>query len=78
MSPERQEHGGRRVRMLSCISHCYPPVSEYSWFRKDEEEPLSKKQNYTVYSEKPGDYYCRAKNEIGQKLSDMVNVFNCE
>ncbi|GLD74853.1 B-cell receptor CD22-like isoform X1 [Lates japonicus] len=33
-------------------------------------------QNYTVYSDQPGVYYCIAKNEISEKSSDSVDLFN--
>lgn len=36
---------------------------------------VSKNQTHTVYSDKPGIYYCRAKNEIGEGLSDPMPLF---
>lgn len=68
--------------MLHCISHSYPEVRNYSWYQrmkdKHEDKRVSLSQNYTVYSDQPGVYYCIANNEIGEKSSDSVDLFNRE
>ncbi|CAB1434170.1 unnamed protein product, partial [Pleuronectes platessa] len=78
-SAEKQEPDGRSSVMLSCFSHSFPPVQHYSWYRKsqgeEKDELVSKHQNYTVYSIQSGFYYCVAKNEEGQRLSDPVHLF---
>ncbi|XP_068997381.1 B-cell receptor CD22 isoform X1 [Embiotoca jacksoni] len=66
--------------LLSCWAHCYPPVQRYSWYRKtedgEEDEEHSKSQNISVNSNRPGEYYCVAKNEISQRASDPINPFH--
>ncbi|XP_034468053.1 hemicentin-1-like [Hippoglossus hippoglossus] len=78
-SAEKQELDGRSSVMLSCISHSFPPVHHYSWFRKsqgeEKDEIVSEHQNHTVYSNQPGVYYCVAENEVNQSLSDPVHLF---
>ncbi|XP_047196686.1 uncharacterized protein LOC118113416 [Hippoglossus stenolepis] len=78
-SSEKQELDGRSSVMLSCISHSFPPVQHYSWYRKsqgeEKDELVSEHQNHTVYSNQPGVYYCIAKNEVNQSLSDPVHLF---
>lgn len=36
---------------------------------------VSENQIHTVYSDEPGIYYCSAKNEISEGLSDPVPFF---
>ncbi|XP_053289583.1 B-cell receptor CD22 [Pleuronectes platessa] len=78
-SAEKQELDGRSSVMLSCFSHSFPPVQHYSWYRKSQGEEkdkiVSEHQNHTVYSIQSGFYYCVAKNEEGQRLSDPVHLF---
>ncbi|XP_062255000.1 B-cell receptor CD22-like [Platichthys flesus] len=78
-SAEKQELDGRSSVMLSCFSHSFPPVQHYSWYRKSQGEEkdklVSEHQNHTVYSNQRGFYYCVAKNEEGQRLSDPVHLF---
>ncbi|XP_053289664.1 uncharacterized protein LOC128450176 [Pleuronectes platessa] len=65
--------------MLSCLSHSFPPVQHYSWYRKsqgeEQDELVSEHQNHTVYSNQSGVYYCVAKNEVDHSLSDPVHLF---
>ncbi|XP_039974388.1 B-cell receptor CD22 isoform X2 [Xiphias gladius] len=77
-APVRQEHDGRSSVMLSCSSLCYPPVNQYIWYRRINGNDLnvSNLQNYTVFSDKPGVYYCSAGNEIDKRSSDPVHLFN--
>ncbi|XP_047196825.1 B-cell receptor CD22-like [Hippoglossus stenolepis] len=78
-SAEKQELDGRSSVMLSCISHSFPPVHLYSWYRKSQGEEkdklVSEHQNHTVYSNQSGVYYCVAQNEVNQSLSDPVRLF---
>ncbi|XP_074508726.1 B-cell receptor CD22 isoform X2 [Sebastes fasciatus] len=75
---EQQQPDGTRSVTLSCSSQSYPPVTEYSWYRKmtERDEKVSEHQKHTVYSDQPGDYYCTAKNEINQSSSDPLPLFN--
>uniref|UniRef100_A0A668A1S0 B-cell receptor CD22 n=1 Tax=Myripristis murdjan TaxID=586833 RepID=A0A668A1S0_9TELE len=54
---------------LSCRCHSFPAVSQYQWYKITEEESdgtwVSSGQNYTVSPDKPGMYYCTAKNQMG-------------
>ncbi|XP_070767895.1 B-cell receptor CD22 [Enoplosus armatus] len=78
---ELQHSDGKGFVTLSCSSRSYPPDIQYSWHKKmkvEEKDVLVKVadgQNYTVYSDQPGEYYCIAKNEISQGLSDPVQLF---
>ncbi|XP_029308332.1 B-cell receptor CD22-like [Cottoperca gobio] len=75
---EQQRPDGKRSVTLSCSSHSYPPVTQYSWYKLNAEKGdvnVYGRQNYTVYSDQPGVYYCIAKNEINQRSSDRVHLF---
>ncbi|XP_075899350.1 B-cell receptor CD22 [Nelusetta ayraudi] len=78
---EQQQPDGRSSVRLSCSSHCYPPASQYSWFKRATDEPGDKDvlvfsyQNVTVDSDKPGFYYCKARNEMGERSSDSEPLF---
>ncbi|XP_037642070.1 B-cell receptor CD22 isoform X2 [Sebastes umbrosus] len=75
---EQQQPDGTRSVTLSCSSQSYPPVTDYSWYRKmtERDERVSEHQKHTVYSDQPGDYYCTAKNEINQSSSDPLPLFH--
>ncbi|XP_034730813.1 B-cell receptor CD22 [Etheostoma cragini] len=78
-APEQQEPDGTRFVELSCSSHSYPPVTQYSWYKikaEEGDEKVSDRQSYTVHSNQPGGYYCIAKNEINQRKSDPVHLFD--
>ncbi|XP_044214764.1 B-cell receptor CD22 isoform X1 [Thunnus albacares] len=76
---EQQLTNGTRVVMLTCSSHCYPPVKQYVWYMKmdgnSKDKTVSSGQNYSVSSNQPGVYYCIAENEIGGKMSDPYELF---
>ncbi|XP_053289585.1 sialoadhesin isoform X2 [Pleuronectes platessa] len=78
-SAEKQELDGRSSVMLSCFSHSFPPVHNYSWYRKsqgeEKDELVSEHQNHIVYSNQSGVYYCVAQNEVDHSLSDPVHLF---
>ncbi|XP_034057083.1 B-cell receptor CD22 [Gymnodraco acuticeps] len=75
----RAEDGTRSVA-LSCSSHSYPPVIQYIWYKENTGEKDVKvhdRQNYTVYSDQPGVYYCTAKNKIDQiQSSEKIHLFD--
>ncbi|KAK2844927.1 hypothetical protein Q5P01_011586 [Channa striata] len=74
---EEQGPDGKRSVTLSCSSDGYPPVKQFSWYKKGKDVGvLSSRQDYTVFSDDPGDYYCVAKNEINAKASDPVTLFD--
>lgn len=64
---------------LSCSSVCYPPAQHYSWYKKanhnGKDVKVSENQNHTVYSDELGIYYCSARNEISEGLSDPMPLF---
>ncbi|XP_014842332.1 PREDICTED: B-cell receptor CD22-like isoform X2 [Poecilia mexicana] len=72
---EQQLPGGRSSVTLSCSSHSYPPAN-YNWYNKTDNTRVSGHQNITVYSHQPGEYYCTARNEMGQIKSDSVSLFD--
>ncbi|XP_041797521.1 B-cell receptor CD22 isoform X2 [Chelmon rostratus] len=76
---EQKQPKGRSSVRLNCSSDSYPPATEYSWYKKRKDKQgdvkVFDRQSYTVYSDKPGVYYCIAKNELSQKSSDPVELF---
>lgn len=79
MRAAEQPNGGSSVRLI-CSSHSYPPIKSYRWYKKAEkhettDKKMSDRQNHTVFSNEPGIYYCVAKNEISEMLSDPVQLF---
>ena len=74
---EQQQPDGRTAVMLTCSSYSYPPA-KYFWTNTTEGKKVSEKQNFTVYSHQPGQYYCVAINEMGQNVSDPIKLFDSE
>ncbi|XP_072249885.1 B-cell receptor CD22 [Leuresthes tenuis] len=72
---EQQQADGRTAVMLTCSSYSYPPA-KYFWKTTTEGKKVSEKQNFTVYSHQPGQYYCVAINEMGQNVSDPIKLFD--
>ncbi|KAM4579837.1 B-cell receptor CD22 [Odontesthes bonariensis] len=72
---EQQQPDGRSAVMLTCSSSCYPPA-KYFWKNTTEGKQISEKQNFTVYSHQPGEYYCVAINEMGQSVSEPIKLFD--
>ncbi|XP_061573322.1 hemicentin-2 [Cololabis saira] len=83
---EQQLSDGRRSVTLTCISLCYPPAT-YVWYKKiDDGEVLtsadgrdvltSQSQNITVNSDQAGEYYCTARNDLGQRSSEPIRLFD--
>ncbi|KAM9353531.1 B-cell receptor CD22 [Symphorus nematophorus] len=75
-SEEQQLSDGRSFVKLTCSSHSYP-ACEYSWRIEAEEtdKQIYSGQTYKVYSDKPGTYYCTAKNEISEASSEKIPLF---
>ncbi|XP_044064256.1 B-cell receptor CD22 [Siniperca chuatsi] len=77
---EQHRPDGISFVTLSCSSHSYPSIKQYTWYKKIkakgmEDESVSHNQNYIVYSDQPGEYYCIAQNEINQSKSDSIQLF---
>ncbi|XP_061573942.1 uncharacterized protein LOC133440635 [Cololabis saira] len=73
---EQQLSDGRRSVTLTCISPCYPPAT-YVWYKKidDGEVFTSQSQIKTVNSDQAGEYYCTARNDLGQGSSEPIRLF---
>ncbi|KAJ3597950.1 hypothetical protein NHX12_001465 [Muraenolepis orangiensis] len=73
------EYDARVPVQLSCRSVSFPPVHQYKWYRKQNddsnEEWFSNQQNLTVDPEQPGIYYCFASNGLAGKHSASVRLF---
>ncbi|CAN9513880.1 unnamed protein product [Ophioblennius macclurei] len=71
---------GTTVVLLSCFAHCYPHVKQYSWYKKADDESgdrkVSDRQNISVSAHEPGEYYCVAENDMSQRRSDPILLFN--
>ncbi|KAJ3597944.1 hypothetical protein NHX12_001459 [Muraenolepis orangiensis] len=73
------EYDARVPVQLSCRSVSFPPVHQYKWYRKQNddsnEEWFSNQQDLTVDPEQPGIYYCFASNGLAGKHSASVRLF---
>ncbi|XP_041640762.1 sialoadhesin-like isoform X2 [Cheilinus undulatus] len=61
---------------LSCSCDVYP-APEYTWYKEYQREPLRNTSHLifsSIQSSDAGRYYCRAKNELGEKLSSFISV----
>ncbi|XP_020565997.1 B-cell receptor CD22-like [Oryzias latipes] len=68
-------HDGKRLVTLSCSSQCYPPAT-YVWYKKTENKKVSSGNNFKVFSDQAGEYYCVAENEFGQGVSAPIRPFD--
>ncbi|XP_030638805.1 B-cell receptor CD22-like [Chanos chanos] len=62
--------------MLTCSSDANPPVHTYTWY-KNGTGAVSLGQNYTITnisSEDSGQYYCKAGNEVGERISTETHL----
>ncbi|KAK1155055.1 B-cell receptor CD22-like, partial [Acipenser oxyrinchus oxyrinchus] len=64
---------------LTCTSNANPPVSSYTWFRRDgngnEEKAHQQHLNFSsITSSDSGDYYCEANNSLGAQNSSSVHL----
>ncbi|XP_049439893.1 B-cell receptor CD22 [Epinephelus fuscoguttatus] len=76
---EQQDSDGTSSVTLSCSSDSYPEIKQYFWYKinkNKKDEKVSERQNFTVYSDQPGSYYCIAKNEVYERLSSPVHMFD--
>ncbi|XP_041648396.1 hemicentin-1 [Cheilinus undulatus] len=79
---EEQLHSdGRKSLTLSCSSDGNP-APHYSWHKKTDntdpkgtDQKVSNHQIYTVFSDRPGVYYCIAQNYLNQTSSEPIPVF---
>uniref|UniRef100_A0A8C1VQK7 B-cell receptor CD22 n=1 Tax=Cyprinus carpio TaxID=7962 RepID=A0A8C1VQK7_CYPCA len=61
---------------LTCSADAYPPATDYKWYREENNTTvLSYQQNFIVWPEKPGMYYCTADNSIGKSRSKSIMLF---
>uniref|UniRef100_A0A3B4UAK5 Sialoadhesin-like n=1 Tax=Seriola dumerili TaxID=41447 RepID=A0A3B4UAK5_SERDU len=61
---------------LSCRSRANPPVSNYTWYR-DGEEDDEHGPTLVLNGVDPGhsgDYHCEAKNDLGEEVSDTIQL----
>lgn len=66
---------GSSVTLL-CRSRANPPVTNYTWYKDDEEdkEPGLILAINGVDPSHSGDYYCAAKNELGEDTSAAIQL----
>ncbi|KAI3361278.1 hypothetical protein L3Q82_013457, partial [Scortum barcoo] len=66
---------GSSVTLL-CMSRANPPVSNYTWYKGDEEDkdPGSILSINSVDPSHSGDYHCVAKNELGEGTSAVIQL----
>ncbi|XP_026120031.1 B-cell receptor CD22-like [Carassius auratus] len=61
---------------LTCSADAYPAVTEYKWYREEDNTTVvSHQQNFTVWQKSPGMYYCTAANAIGKSQSKSIKLF---
>ncbi|XP_036394428.1 B-cell receptor CD22 [Megalops cyprinoides] len=74
MTTRGQQHG---AVVMTCHSLSVPPIHSYTWFRQTSEKDkmVSMKQNYTVFPNQEGTYYCIAKNSISSSKSKTIDVY---
>lgn len=78
---KEEQHDELTGVKLRCISQCYPEVTQYSWYQrinKKESKNVANGTDIFVRSDQPGEYYCVAKNEIGEKSSEPIKLFDGE
>ncbi|KAM9309036.1 myelin-associated glycoprotein-like isoform 2-T3 [Pholidichthys leucotaenia] len=66
---------GTSVSLL-CSSRSNPPVTNYTWYR-DDEEARELRQMLVIDPVDPshsGDYYCAAKNDLGEENSTTIQL----
>ncbi|XP_037642093.1 myelin-associated glycoprotein-like [Sebastes umbrosus] len=61
---------------LLCRSRANPPVTNYTWYKEDEEdkEPGSSLVINVVDASHSGDYHCAAKSELGEEVSAPLQL----
>ncbi|KAI4879190.1 hypothetical protein NFI96_025974, partial [Prochilodus magdalenae] len=62
---------------LRCSTDANPPVTDYTWFREGESEPVAHGETYSITSitkEDVAPFYCKAGNSIGHSFARPVPV----
>ncbi|KAI4892244.1 hypothetical protein NFI96_029210, partial [Prochilodus magdalenae] len=62
---------------LRCSTDANPPVTDYTWFREGESEPVAHGETYSITSitkEDVAPFYCKAGNSIGHSFARLVPV----
>lgn len=81
MDPTGPVLEGSSVSLL-CRSHSNPLVTNYTWFKDDDEVDQETGQVLTIddiNSSHNGVYQCTAKNNLGEKTSGKIDVdVQCE
>ncbi|XP_068451661.1 basement membrane-specific heparan sulfate proteoglycan core protein-like isoform X2 [Clinocottus analis] len=75
VSPSRKIVEGNSVT-LTCSGDANPAAS-YTWYKKNENKPLSKGPQLIFSSIQPsdsGEYVCEAENKLGTKRSKFINI----
>ncbi|XP_042341557.1 sialoadhesin-like [Plectropomus leopardus] len=77
VSPSEIEEGSSVT--LTCSSDANP-AANYTWYKEDgnlDLKPLSTKKQFAftpVQSSHSGEYYCTAKNELGNSMSESISI----
>lgn len=53
------------------------PAAKYTWFRENQSKAFSEKQQLflrSLQASDSGEYYCRAENQLGGKISERISV----
>lgn len=61
---------------LTCSSRANPSVSNYTWYRDDEEDEEHGPMLIinVAYPGHSGDYHCGAKNDLGEEMSAQTEL----
>lgn len=75
VDPEGPILEGSTVSLI-CQSRANPPVTNYTWYKDDEEDKESGSVLVIndVELSHSGDYHCAAKNELGEEISAKIQL----
>ncbi|KAL6460677.1 hypothetical protein MHYP_G00306430 [Metynnis hypsauchen] len=62
---------------LTCKAHANPPVTDYTWYKEGESEPVAYGQTYSIASitkEDIAPFYCKAGNIVGHDYARPIQV----
>ncbi len=72
--PSMEVDAGSNITLM-CSSHANPPVKNYTWFKKEENEDIMDVGHQPVFvSGGGGQFLCRATNKHGSQNSSVVTV----